>query len=832
MRKRYLLLTITLLFGIADARAQQAALPEFAVDSTSITFSNSQPVEGEEITIRVRVDNVGGAAPTLNEDLIVKLYEGDPATNPLQIMCKDVILGLEPGESDDIKAQWRPPAGTTEVYAVVNPSGDKRIRESNWDDNIVSASITASPITFPQATPEQIQTAIRKGVKWIESQQGKHSRTCVQCGVENQIISICVICGATLKGLPEDLLPGPAWDFGEDSKQETALALQALFAAGLDQSRPSIAKALEFFMEADVDWNDFSVYQYAAVVPVLVATDDEKYRQRAQFSINQLVRTQLPLKGSGFEDPRDDGGWGYGYTADGAHTNMAVYALYAGKQWGLDVPQETWDRAEKWIRRNQTDTGGWLYNLVEEGSPWASGVYGSMTATGLWILRACGVSAEDAQIRKGLDWVKKHWSVTRNPGSNSWLYYYLLSLQRFADIPPELTALAGHSWYQEVSDMLVARQERDGRWVDQDGDSAATCFALMLLSHQLPKATRPNLGVAPRSLRFSPPSPRVGEPTRVSLTLTNTGAPLDGIVSLHFYDNAPEDNGVKITSQEAIFSPKLRETTVSINWIPQTEGTRQLYAVVDPDKQIEDLNRENNIGLQELTIYPKSTAATDPALAPPREIGDGVFQIGDVVYDVNRREVTLTGEINIINGDTIIEFFACGKLGKTHESVLMLDSEPIHIFLALGAELGMNPGMNLTVVGDPHTPRGDRAEIWVEWKQGEEIVRRRAEDLIWNAMEGRPMQRTDWVFTGGRLINNTQFTPQVHHNIIAVYRDPDSIFNHTLSGGTDDRTYRVNGNIIPAKGTEVKVIIHPIAEKMGGKRLNEPERKKGSLGEG
>ena len=832
MRKCYLFLTVTFFLGVLDAHAQQPALPEFAVDSANITFSNSEPVEGEEITIYVRVDNIGNAAPTLNEDLVVKLYEGDPATNPLQILCKDVILSLEPGKSDDVKAQWRPPAGTTEIYAVVNPPGEKRIHESNWDDNITHTSITVTPVTFPHATPERIQAATQNGAKWLESQQGKHSRTCLQCGTENQLISTCVICGATLKGLPKDLVPGPAWDFGEDSKQETALVLQALFAAGLDQSRPSIAKGLEFFMDAKADWNDFTVYQYAAIVPVLIATDDDKYRQRAQFAINKLVATQLPLKGSGFEDLRDDGGWGYGYTADGAHTNMAVYALYAAKQWGLDVPQETWDRAEKWIRRNQTDTGGWLYNLVDDGSPWATGVYGSMTATGLWVLRACEVSTEDAQIRKGLDWIKKHWSVTRNPGSNLWLYYYLLSLQRFADIPPELTTLAGHSWYQEISNMLVARQEQDGRWTDEGGDSSATCFALMFLSHQLPKATRPNLGVAPRSLRFSPPSPRVGEPTRISLTLTNTGAPFDGIVRLHFYNNAPEVDGEKIAVQEAIFSPKLRETTVSINWAPQTEGARQIYAVVDPDNQIEDLNRENNADSQELTIYSKSTSATDPALAPPREIGEGLFQIGDVVYDVNKREVTLTGEINIINGDTIIEFFACGKLGKTHESVLMLDSEPIHIFLALGAELGMNPGLNLTVEGDPHTPRGDRAEIWVEWQQGGKVVRRRAEDLIWNAMEGRTMQRTNWVFTGGRLINNTQFTPQVHHNIIAVYRDPDSIFNHTHSGGTDDRTYRVNGDLIPAKGTKVKVIIHPIAEKVGGRRTGEPERRNGVLGEG
>ena len=112
MRKFCFLVIVTVLLGILDAHAQQPALPDFAVNSTSITFSNSEPVEGEEITVYVRVDNIGKTAPTLNEDLIVKLYEGDPATNPIQISCKDVILGLEPGESDDIKTQWRPPTGT------------------------------------------------------------------------------------------------------------------------------------------------------------------------------------------------------------------------------------------------------------------------------------------------------------------------------------------------------------------------------------------------------------------------------------------------------------------------------------------------------------------------------------------------------------------------------------------------------------------------------------------------------------------------------------------------------------------------------------------------
>ena len=67
--------------------------------------------------------------------------------------------------------------------------------------------------------------------------------------------------------------------------------------------------------------------------------------------------------------------------------------------------------------------------------------------------------------------------------------------------------------------------------------------------------------------------------------------------------------------------------------------------------------------------------------------------------------------------ETILEFFAVGKLGKTHESLIMLDAEPMHIQLAL-LRLNLNPGMNLTVEGDPHLPQGDPVELWVEWERG------------------------------------------------------------------------------------------------------------------
>ncbi len=774
-----------------------AQLPDFEIDAESITFSNPNPIEGEEITIWVDVKNIGSGTPTMNEDLVVDLYEGDPKTNPLQILSSGVILELKAGESDQLSADWQAPPGKTEIFAVVNPEGDKHIDEVDATNNIASATIVAQPKNFPPVTQKQIQDAIDRGVAWIESRQGKSSRTCLQCGTEIQIVQTCFICQASVKGLPENFVPGSEWNFGEDRIQETSLALQALLAAGRKTTDISVQQGLDFLLEQN--WNTLAVYQYAVLVPVFVATQNPEYKGKMQFAVNQLVEKQLPVKGTEFADERDDGGWGYGYTADGAHMNMVIYALYAAKQWGLEIPQDTWTRAENWIRRNQTETGGWLYNLVDEGSPWAIGVYGSMTATGLWALRACGVSDEDKQIRDGIEWIKKHWTLTRNPGSNSWLYYYLMSLQRFSDIPPKIETLAGHNWYGEISAMMVSKQEHDGRWHGAESDFLATCFAVMTLSRALVGPTEPNIGVVPNSLRFSPPSPRVGEAVKLSATLRNNGTPLDKTFKVFFHVDS-----VEVGSTDVLWTPTINESDISIDWVPTQEGETEIKVRVD----LEDTDKNDNTESVTINIFPKDTDPTDVKLAKPKKIAENVYQIGNVVFNTNKKEVTIPGEINIATDDTIIEFFACGTLGKSHESILILDVEPIYLFITLGL-LDLVPGRNLTVIGDPHEPKGSPLQIFVEWDNGNDVISIPARELVWNTFTGKPMQKTHWVFTGGRLIND-QLTSQQYHNIIAVYRDPDSLINNPLPGGTDDRTYRVNTDKIPPKGTKVNVIIRPI----------------------
>ena len=189
------------------------------------------------------------------------------------------------------------------------------------------------------------------------------------------------------------------------------------------------------------------------------------------------------------------------------------------------------------------------------------------------------------------------------------------------------------------------------------------------------------------------------------------------------------------------------------------------------------------------------------------EIKEGVYRIGSVVLDENENGVFLKGEVNMQRG--VVEYFACTRMGKLHESVLVLDVKPYQLQVAL-LLLGLEPGGNLEYQGDLRTPRGDSLEVWVEWEVDGKVKRHRAEDLVYNILEKKPMRRTPWIFTGSKIENGT-FMADFEGSIIATYHDPYAIIDHPLPTGSDDTLYRANENLLPPKGTSVTVLLKPLS---------------------
>lgn len=197
------------------------------------------------------------------------------------------------------------------------------------------------------------------------------------------------------------------------------------------------------------------------------------------------------------------------------------------------------------------------------------------------------------------------------------------------------------------------------------------------------------------------------------------------------------------------------------------------------------------------------------------KIGEDQYRIGKAVVDRKKEEITLEGKVNMQEG--LVELLACTPTGKLHESVLVLDVEPIHLQTCL-LLLGMEYGRNLKYQGDPTTPLGDPVEIWVEWKVEDTEYKHRGEDLVLDVKNNKTMEQTNWVFSGSRIING-RFVAQDDGSLVTTYHDPNTIIDNPLATGADDETYNANPVVVPPKDTPVKVTIKRVKMEGEDKRV-------------
>jgi len=176
--------------------------------------------------------------------------------------------------------------------------------------------------------------------------------------------------------------------------------------------------------------------------------------------------------------------WNAHPSGDNSLSQFALLGLRAAQRCSVPVPEETWRRAAAWFRSGQRPNGAFGYEARG-----ADG-YGSMTLAGI-----CGLAiaehelgnvdfARDAGIRAGLAWMRGHFAIDTNPGSDSFLHYYLYSLERTGRIFGR-DVLCGQPWYAVGARQLLATQQPSGGWDRQQGGESprqATSFALLFLT--------------------------------------------------------------------------------------------------------------------------------------------------------------------------------------------------------------------------------------------------------------------------------------------------------------------------------------------------------------
>lgn len=160
-----------------------------------------------------------------------------------------------------------------------------------------------------------------------------------------------------------------------------------------------------------------------------------------------------------------------------------------------------------------------------------------------------------------------------------------------------------------------------------------------------------------------------------------------------------------------------------------------------------------------------------------------------------------------------IEYFAVLKGGKEHETLLSLignvakgERRPADFGARLNnavQAIGFKRGrpVRFTEAGRV-PPQGEPAYLFIEWEEKGEKVLVRAEDLVWNRIEERPMERGKWIYVGsavGRVAEDAPlvFAADMEGEAVATYSSPAAIFDNTTQYDGDDTVFLVAAPRIP-----------------------------------
>jgi hypothetical protein len=207
-------------------------------------------------------------------------------------------------------------------------------------------------------------------------------------------------------------------------------------------------------------------------------------------------------------------------------------------------------------------------------------------------------------------------------------------------------------------------------------------------------------------------------------------------------------------------------------------------------------------------LWDKDQENVSKKLPSIRIIKEGILSVDNILVNKKAGAVTMTGEVNMQDG--LVEYLACGKQGKLHESVLKIDAEPYSLQIAL-LLLNLEPGeSHISRQGANETPEGDPVVLWVMWKgEDNKMVKHRAEELLMDVKTKTPMPKPNWVFTGSTVLQG-RFMAQVEKSIVAIYHDPYALIDHQLAAGADDTKYIANSKILPPVGTQVSFVIQSL----------------------
>ena len=307
----------------------------------------------------------------------------------------------------------------------------------------------------------------------------------------------------------------------------TSIIVTGMLRNGIPETHPVVKKSLEYLKSfvqktGGIHQKDTFYKNYETSLSLIcfaAANKEGKYSNIIKKAEGFLKGLQV-TEGSTDSSDVEYGGIGYGkhQRPDLSNTSTLVDALKAA---GNDADDEAMKRALAFISRCQNmesehnttkfagkvNDGGLYYTPAaggkSQGGTTANGglkSYGSMTYAGLKSMIFAGVSKDDPRVKGAIGWIKKNYSLKKNPGMGrgnlgaQGLYYYYHVFAKALDAiqVEELEDADGkkHPWRKELLAELSQRQQKDGSWINTESDrwmesnpNLVTGYALLALSY-------------------------------------------------------------------------------------------------------------------------------------------------------------------------------------------------------------------------------------------------------------------------------------------------------------------------------------------------------------
>ena len=314
------------------------------------------------------------------------------------------------------------------------------------------------------ATTEE---AVLRGLQWLARQQRKDGSWS--------------LCGPYSDGVREE------W---ENEVAATAMALIAFQGAGnthrRGQFRTQVERGWQWLLkQQDSEGSFFQTGPFnhrfytnglcgIALCELYGMTKDGKFREPAERLIQHLLRSQSP-----------EGGWRYSPQADSdlSVTGWILMALQSARMAGLEVPQDTFRKIERFLDR-VSHSGGSQYSYQRGDDPTLA-----MTAEGLLCRQYLGWRRNDPRLIEGVAFLTQPQNLIDYDNPNVYYWYYA------TQVCHHMEGDAWRKWNERMRQAVPAHQVKSGpeagswdplkprpdAWAEHGGRLYVTCLSIYML---------------------------------------------------------------------------------------------------------------------------------------------------------------------------------------------------------------------------------------------------------------------------------------------------------------------------------------------------------------